>query len=162
MPVHVRRREREKRAAEGASGRSMVQIAVRLDPPMIERLRNGAHGLSDEIRDRLERTYKYDEVDPVTRELAEGLINIAALLRFDFGAEWHVSPQAYEAFAAAMRERLAGYEPPPGATLDAPPEILGPGDPPAIIGRMRERDDRRTHARRNLTAALKAKSGATD
>jgi hypothetical protein len=152
------RREREKREAQAAAAHSRVQIGVRLDPAVVDRLRASEHGFSDEIRDRLERTFKYDEVDPVTRELLEGLINIAALLRVDFRAEWHAWPGAYEAFKAAVVQRLSAYAPGPGMLVD--PESAIQEDELETIGRMRERDDLRAHAYRHLTSALKAKSGA--
>jgi hypothetical protein len=153
-----RRRERDARHAQGDAGRSSVQIGVRLDPAVADRLRGSERGLSDEIRERLERTFKYDEVDPVTRELVEGLINIATLLRIDFGAEWHAWPRAYEAFAAAVAQRLAGYVPPPGVMADAASEMLSSDDLPETVGRMRERDDRRARVYQHLAAAQKRKT----
>jgi hypothetical protein len=66
--------------AQADPARSLVHVGVRVDPAIADRLRASERGLSDEIRERLERSFKYDEVDPVTRELAEGLINIAALV----------------------------------------------------------------------------------
>jgi hypothetical protein len=137
----------------------LVQTGLRLEPGILERLRAG-RGISEEVRDRLQRTFAEDELDAVTRELRDGIINIVKLLGHDFGAEWHTSPAAHEALAAALAQRIAAYAPAPGAPVDAAVEM--PGDPPDIIGRMRERDDRRAHAYRHLTAALKAKSGATD
>jgi hypothetical protein len=137
--------------AQADPARSLVHVSVRVNPAIADRLRASERGLSDEIRERLERSLKYDEVDPVTRELIEGLINIAALLSVDFRAEWHAWPGAYEAFAAAVAQRLSAYAPPPGMMVDPDSEIRE--DETETIGRMRERDDRRTHDYPHLKAA---------
>jgi hypothetical protein len=152
------RQRKKKPMAQPDAARSLVHVGARVDSSIADRLRASERGLSDEIRERLERTFKYDAVDPVTRELLEGLINIAALLRVDFRAEWHSWPGAYRAFAAAVAQRLSAYAPGPGMLVD--PESAIQEDELEIIGRMRERDDLRAHAYRHLTAALKAKSGA--
>lgn len=155
------RRERE-HTAQADAARSMVQIGVRLDPAVIDRLRASEHGLSDEIRERLERTFKYDQVDPITRELVEGIINIAALLRLDFETEWHAWPPPFEAFMEAIKQRAAEYAPPldipgdPGAAIEMLRE-----ESPETIGRMRERDDRRAHAYKHLAEAQKRRSAAS-
>ena len=135
-----------------------VHTAVVLSPDVRDKLKQSERGLSEEIRERIERTFKYDEVDPVTRELVEGLINIAALLRIDFGAEWHRWPRAYEAFAAAAAQRLAGYALPQGIVTDTTSEMLTENDLPETVGRMRERDDQRAHVYRHLAAAQKRKT----
>jgi hypothetical protein len=136
-------RQRVKSTTQADAAPSLVHVGVRVDPAIADRLRASERGLSDEIRERLERTFKYDEVDPVTRELVEGLINIAELLRVDFWAEWHALPGAYKAFAAAVAQRLSAYAPPPGMQVD--PECEIQEDETEIIGRMRERDERRGH-----------------
>jgi hypothetical protein len=155
-----KRRQREKEIAaqahasayESAHASALsVQVGVRLDSAVADRLRASEHGLSEEIRERLERTFKYDEVDPVTRELVEGLINIAASLRVDFKGEWHSWPGAYEAFATAVAQRLSAYAPPPGMMVDPESEIKE--DETETIGRVRERDDRRAHKYPHLNAA---------
>jgi hypothetical protein len=136
-----------------------VQVGVRLDPEVADRLRKTGRGLSDEIRERLDRTFKYDQVDPITRELVEGIINIAALLRLDFETEWHAWPPPFEAFMEAIKQRAAEYAPPldipgdPGAAMEMLRE-----ESPETIGRMRERDDRRAHAYKHLAEAQKRKS----
>ncbi len=135
-----------------------VHTAVVLSPEVRDKLKQSERGLSEEIRERIDRTFKYDEVDPVTRELVEGLINIAALLRIDFGAEWHAWPRAYEAFAAAVAQRLAGYTPPPGVMTSAASEMLSSDDLPETVGRMRERDDGRARVYQHLAAAQKRKT----
>jgi hypothetical protein len=150
---------RRKRGAKRGSRRSLVQIAVRLDRTIVDRLRSGPRGLSDEIRSRLDRTFKYEALDPVTRELAEGLVNIATLLRFDFETEWHAWPLAFQAFSTAIKERIAAYAPAVGvmAGSGAARDMLR-DEPPETLGRMRERDDRRAHAYKHLAEAQKRKS----
>lgn len=140
---------------QNKAGRTtLVQTGLRLEPGILRRLRTG-RGISEEIRDRLERTFVEDALDPVTRELRDGVVNIINALRQDYEAEWHTSPAAHEALAAALAQRIANYAPTPGALVDAVAEM--PEDPPDLIGRMRERDDRRAHTYRHLTAVLKAK-----
>jgi hypothetical protein len=155
----IRQRTRKRLGAQPDARRSLVHIGVRVDSSIADRLRASERGLSDEIRERLDRTFKYDAVDPVTRELLEGLINIAVLLRVDFGAEWHAWPGVYRAFAAAVAQRLSAYAPGPGMLVD--PESAIQEDELETIGRMRERDDLRAHAYSHLTAAVKAKSGTS-
>jgi hypothetical protein len=129
--------ERRKREA-------LVQTGLRLEADILDQLRSGGRSLSDEIRDRLDRTFKEDAIDPVTRELREGLVHIAAKLREDYGTEWHASSRAREAFSAAIVQRLQGY----GyfAKKGAAEELFEPNGPPEIIGRIRENDDRHLHS----------------
>jgi hypothetical protein len=144
-------RQRRKSMAQADPACSLVHVGVRVDPAIADRLRASDRGLSDEIRERLERTFKYDEVDPVTRELVEGLINIAASLRVDFRGEWHSWPGAYEAFATAVAQRLSAYAPGPGMAIGPEAEIKE--DETKMIGRTRERDDRRAHDYPHLKVA---------
>jgi hypothetical protein len=144
-------RQRGKDMAQADPARSLVHIGVRVDPSIADRLRASNRGLSDEIRERLERTFKYDEIDPVTRELIEGLTNIAALLSVDFKGEWHAWPGAYEAFKSAVVQRLSAYAPGPGMVVD--PECEINEDETEMTGRTRERDDRRAHDYPHLKVA---------
>jgi hypothetical protein len=140
-----------------------VHTGVRLDAAIFERLSKSKLGLSEEIRQRVERTFNEDDLDAVTRELRDGLVNIAALIRADFGTEWHSYPRAYEAFLAAVVQRLENYAPPPPPQISTPGvsglgSTLGPNDPPETIGRIRENDDRRTKTYPHLTAASQART----
>ena len=145
------------------ASKNLVQTGVRLEPDTLRRLRSG-RGLSDEIRERLERTFKLDE-DPVTREVVEGLMNIAKLVALDFGAPWYADPKAHEAFVAAINVRLAAYAPSERTVAPAPPahtavvlgEVSGtvPDEFPKTIGRLREHDDRRQHAYSHLVEIVK-------
>jgi hypothetical protein len=132
-----------------------VQTGLRLDSAMFQQLRQSDRGVSDEIRDRLQRTFQEDSVDPVTRELRDGLVNVAKMLRLDFGEEWYSSPPAYEAFTAAVVQRLARYKPTqPSAPPSEAPDRIRPDylQEPTIIGKLRETDDVLAHSYRHLAA----------
>lgn len=133
-----------------------VHTGIRLDAKIVERLSVGERGISDQIRERLEQTFAEDDLDGVTRELRDGLVNIAARVRADFGCEWHMMPRAHQAFAAALTQRVAGYAPPPREAPAAASDLMffGPDDEPETIGRMRERDDQRAHNYQHLKTAL--------
>ena len=77
-------------------------------------------------------------------------------MRVDFRGEWHSWPGAYEAFATAVAQRLAGYAPGPGMAIDPESEIKE--DETKMMGRTRERDDRRAHDYLHLNAAQLQKS----
>lgn len=134
-----------------------VHTGVRLDAKILERLSAGDRGVSDQIRERLERTFAEDDLDATTRELREFIASIASVLRADFGCEWHEYPRVHQAFSAAVAQRIAAYKPPARELPVAASDLLyfGPDDAPETIGRMRERDDRRAHAYPKLEAAEK-------
>jgi hypothetical protein len=122
----------------------------------------GRHSVAEEIRARLERTFKEDSADAPTRELQLGIANIAALLREPSGADWWTSSAGHHAFSAAVAERLAGYAPPPPPApspsafdLFASSGLFGD---PETVGRVREHDDRGAHAYPILTETLARKS----
>ena len=124
---------------------ALVQTGLRLEAGLLERLRACGQSLSDEIRDRLNRTFKEDDaIDAVTRELRDGLVHIAARLREDYKTEWHESSSAHEAFSAAIVQRLEGYR--YLAKKGPAEELFEPGGSPKLIGRIRESDDRHLHS----------------
>jgi hypothetical protein len=134
---------------------TLVQTGLRLEAEILDRLRSGGRGLSDEIRDRLQRTFKEDAIDPVTRELRDGLVSIAARLHLDSGAEWYASPYAHRAFVAAIAQRVDAYAPPPEESSAAVSDLF---EPPDTVGRLRERDDRRAQSYPHLEGAQKRHS----
>jgi hypothetical protein len=136
-----------------------IHTAVVLPRDVLEQLRRSERGVSEEIRRRIALTFEQDSIDPVTRELRDGLVDIAKLLRQDYAVEWYTWPPAYQAFAAAMAKRIAEYAPPPGilASAGATKDMLRE-ESPETIGRMRERDDRRAHAYKHLAEAQKRRS----
>jgi hypothetical protein len=125
--------------------RKTVQTGVRLEADVLDLLRRGGRSVSDEIRHRLERTFKEDGIDAATRELRDGLVHIAAKLRQDYNAEWHASSKAREAFSAAIVERLKAYAFLAKKTPSAEERLFAPCGSPADIGRVRETEDRHMH-----------------
>jgi hypothetical protein len=149
---------------------SKKQMGVGLPAELRERLEvasaGASHSLAEEIRRRVERTFKEDAGDPVTRELIAGILNLAETIRLDLGAAWHTYPAIHEAFAAAIAQRLAGYMPAssPGAEA-AIRDLLGAGlsqpqDSPETIGRTHERHDQRSHSYEQLQAIQRRKLAA--
>jgi hypothetical protein len=124
-----------------------IHTGIRLDTAIVERLSaSGERGkISDQIRERLLRTFADDDLDAATREVREFVVNIAATMRAEYGCEWHYKPRAHEAFAAAIADQISVYAP---ALSGGTSDLLhwGPNDPPDMIGRMRARDERRTRS----------------
>jgi hypothetical protein len=150
----------QKRGKSGApESAERKVVGVRLDDEILDRLERGGGSLSDEIRERLKRTFTEDDLATATRELRDALVHLAAKLRADYGnREWWESAYAHEAFVAAVMQRLAEYAPtPPSQKGGAVSDLF---DPPDMIGRLRERDDRREHSYPQLEAAQKRRSSA--
>jgi hypothetical protein len=124
-----------------------IQTGLRLDSAVIDRLRQSEHGLSDEIRDRLERTFKEDAIDQATRELRDFLVLIAARLRQDYRVEWHASSRAREAFSTAIAQRIEGYAYLANKRPSADEELFAPRGSPKVVGSVRESDDRHLNSR---------------
>jgi hypothetical protein len=118
------------------------------------------HSLAEEIRRRIERTIKEDEMDPVTRELWDGLIHIAAKLREDYKAQWYESSKAREAFSTAMVRRLEGYAYLEKKSPSADERLFAPSGPAEDIGRVRETEDRHLHRYPILNPSPPAKPSA--
>jgi hypothetical protein len=133
-----------------------LQIAVRLPREMHDQLRQGDLGnVSEEIRRRIERTLQQDAIDPITRELVTGIVNLAADAQAFLGAAWHSSQAVQEVFAAAVALRVAAYKPSPSALTQLARDM---GDAaasqvqqaPDALGAVIERADRRTHSYEHL------------
>jgi hypothetical protein len=135
------------------------QLTFSLPPMIRSHLEKAAaaagHSLAEEIRRRLSETVRWERVDPVIAELLAGLENIAALLRRDFGREWHASSRAHESFVTAVKQRLAAYEPPAPRPGGGASDLV---EPPDTIGRLRERDDQGMHDYPQLKMAQKRKA----
>jgi hypothetical protein len=131
--------------------KKLGQIPVRLSDELRLRLTHSADArnvsLSQEIRERVERTFeKEDDVDPVTRELQAGIKNIAAIIQDTYGAAWHASSSANEAFHAAILYRITAYAPPPNSEPGPVTDLrLGTAEHPDVVGIVREADDRKTN-----------------
>jgi hypothetical protein len=135
-----------------------VQTAVRIPRAMLDRLRESELGVSEEIRQRIERTLQEDTVDPITRELLIGIGNLAAAVQADLGTAWHSYQEVQEVFAAAVVQRLAAYKPSQRTTafIQLARDLLGEtaasqvSGAPDAVGATIERADRRTRAYEQL------------
>lgn len=132
-------------------GKTLVQTGLRLEAEILDRLRGGKLGLSDEIRDRLERTFQEDAIDPVTRELCAMVVDLGRQLWVDYERQWHQSHRAYRAFRAGLKDLLDQFEP-----VAAPDEPAPLGNPqPQTIGWLRAQDIRRSGLYPHMDAASK-------
>jgi hypothetical protein len=129
----------------------MERLKIGLPPELRNRL-DVASAASDktlavEIRDRLERSFREDEIDPVSRELRQFVADTAAAIVQNFGVSWYSQPKAHAVFAMALAEQIAGYEPEPSGGMT---DLLGPDDPPATIAKMLVKQVRRDRAHPHL------------
>jgi hypothetical protein len=139
-----------------SADRKSEAVGLRLEEEILDRLKRGGGSLSDEIRERLKRTFEEDDLDAATREVRDALVNLAAKLRVDYtNREWHESAYAHKAFVAAVTQRLVEYAPPSTRDVGAVSDLF---EPPDTIGRLRERDERREHSYPQLEAAQKRRS----
>lgn len=139
-------------------GEVMVQTGLRLEAEILDRLRGGKLALSDEIRDRLQRTFAEDDLDPVVREVRELVADLAKLVELDYGRPWHRSARGHQAFMIALAAVLAQYEPvrEPGPPVAS--DLMEPDVPPESLGLIRAQDVRRWHTYPHLEAAAKRKA----
>jgi hypothetical protein len=123
-----------------------MHTAVVLPQGLAERLkadaRSRGHGLSTEIRLRLEQTYydqRGDALDPKTDDLTDSINWLASNLARSFGTKWHQHPYVLAAFRAGVELFLAQHQ--PEGDENTPPDTAGlfvqkhPKDPPAVVGR---------------------------
>jgi hypothetical protein len=91
---------------------AMVHTAVVLPPDMIEQLKQAERGLSEEIRGRLRQSLDTEsKYDRQTRELAENIMELAALIPRHAKAEWHQHPEAHAALKKAIQVFLEARVP---------------------------------------------------
>jgi hypothetical protein len=150
-----------------ARGEVKRQIGVALSDDFRDRLEKAAeaagHSIGEEIRQRLEQTFVQERIDPVTRELIEGILNIAELVAVDLGYPWHAGSGAHSALSAAIAQRIDGYKPQGGDPRRVVSEIFGhgiSGEDAEAAGRTHERHDRRSHTYQHLQAAQDAQAKA--
>jgi hypothetical protein len=101
--------------------------------------------IAQEIRERLDRTFEEDGVEPATRELQDGIRQLADSIRASYAVGWQESSTAHKAFAEAVARRIAAYAPPPDSEPVVTDLGLLTGDKPEIVGIVRELDDRRAN-----------------
>jgi aminopeptidase N len=123
-------------SALGKSKR-LPQIALRLAPDDERRLeaamaKSGAT-LSDEVRERLRRTFDQDERDPKARQLTEA-IDLLITAAKPYGG-WHTDPYAFRVFRDALTRVLNLFMPAgelkPSLTLQSSAADLGISDVPS-------------------------------
>jgi hypothetical protein len=107
------------------------------------------NSLGEEIRQRLERTIEQDASDPITRELASAVVNLAATLAASFGAEWHSHEELRGIFAAAIAQRLAKIKLSPKGALALASQLQ---QAPDALGAVIERADAHAHFYQHLAA----------
>jgi hypothetical protein len=92
---------------------AMVHTAVVLPPEMIEQLKQSERGLSEEIRGRLKQSLDAESrYDRQTRELAENIMELAALIPRHAKAEWHQHPEAHATLKRMIQVFLEARVPP--------------------------------------------------
>src|SRR5262245_17439496 len=150
------------RECQPVRDQSTIQTAVRLPRDVHERLKKSPAGVSEEIRQRLERTFAQDALDPVTRELLAAVLRLTGLISLDLGAAWHATPGANEALAAAVADLIAAYKPrgraySRGGAVTNALGLTKPEDQPDVIGRTLARHDRRANPSPYIEAAQRAR-----
>jgi hypothetical protein len=84
-----------------------VRIGLWISSETLARLKKSPHGVSEEIRRRLEESYKRDSVDQRTRELEDAITALAGLVEYDTGVAWHAHPEPHAVFVEAVSKLLA-------------------------------------------------------
>jgi hypothetical protein len=114
-----------------------IQTAVRLPAEMFERLKQSEAGVSEEIRNRVARTFAEDDAgDAQTRELVADLVTMIADIHALAGSRWHQHPDVHQAVLAAVNAWFEGTPPvmsPDPRSAAVQRDLLGflPGfDPP--------------------------------
>ena len=96
---------------------------------MHERLSKSEVGVSEEIRQRVERTFHEDNFDLQTRELAGAVMWMADQVQRDTNVPWHDNPRAHEALSEAIVTWLGMIRP---AWRGAVSDLFGPDDPQTL------------------------------
>jgi hypothetical protein len=112
-----------------------TQTSLRLPASLRDRVAKAAaaagHGLGEEIRERLERSFEgaSANADPKTRELLASIARMADELT-DYYPPWHSDPFSFRAFLTAVNKFLVRNYRPPG-DLNNPEPKPKPGSPAA-------------------------------
>jgi hypothetical protein len=136
---------------------------------MHDRLRQSDLGVSEEIRRRVERTFVEDALDPVTRELLAGIVDLAAGVQADLGTPWHAYGEVLDVFAAAVARHIADYKPLPQGGVEGLFRDMGFGEPaasqlkeaPDVLGATIARANQRMHSYEHLRRLQAERSRAT-
>jgi hypothetical protein len=116
-----------------------VQTAVRLPAEMYERLKQADVGISEEIRNRVARTFAEDDAGAC--ELAADLVAMIADIHALAGSRWHQHSDVHAAVVAAINAWFDGTPasvPPDPRSAAVQRDLLGfaPGFDAPTIGRM--------------------------
>jgi hypothetical protein len=129
-----------------------VQTAVRLPRELLDRLRQSERGVSEEIRERLGRTFIEDALDPPLRALIDDIVELAELVRSDVAGNWHSDPGAHAVFRSAVLALTDERKPKGPPIFGAARDLLGAGisksDDPDTIGRALVRHHHRIKVER--------------
>jgi hypothetical protein len=149
-----------------------VNTSVVLPPWIHERLKNSDRGVSEELRDRVERTLADEGIDERTRLLRDAVVYLADHLSKEMGAAWHSSPKVHQELVAGIARHLERQRPaaePAGQPEPQTSEIFDLEEPPGTIGRLRERDfvmslpaERQSHLARLELLRAKTRQGGSD
>jgi hypothetical protein len=128
--------------ARATDDSGMVQTAFRLPQTLYDRIAaaSGEHGVSYEIRQRLEASFAGTPVgaDPKTARLAEAIVQAAQAAEELHGLPWHSDPYSFIAFRTALEKILAReLRQPPGKPVVNPGSIwaeTAPGATPESLG----------------------------
>jgi hypothetical protein len=97
------------------------------------------HSIAEEIRERVERTFLQDALDPALRTLVEDVIALAQMVNTDTGSAWDRDPGSHAAFKSAISALLAERQPSGAPTFGAVRDGLGARlfdtDDPETVGR---------------------------
>jgi hypothetical protein len=135
--------KKRRKSGRSSSSKRMVHTAVVLPPELLERLRQdgevAGHGLSGEIRLRLQTTYLFDahkHHDRKTASLLSAIRHLSEMVERNVRKKWHEHAYAHAAFRAGVLDFLTRQKPPgeankrPDAALEEPDD-----DPPEAVGR---------------------------
>lgn len=114
---------------------TLIQTGLRLEPEILDKLRKSPRGVSEEIRDRLIRTFFEDEIDPRTRELAAGVMQLAQDIRHDKSFDWYSHEKAHETLVEAIKALLGSLKPKREGTHAVTSDLMWGDDDPVTLGR---------------------------
>jgi hypothetical protein len=110
-----------------------VATAVRLPSASVEWLRICAGGITDGIKEAIDRLQFDNQFDKETLKLASSIKILAKEIQRQTGVDWHRAPAAHEAFSEAVKTWLEIHKPEVGSQADQPePGISGPDDPKTL------------------------------
>jgi hypothetical protein len=110
--------------------RGGIHTAVVLEPEVHERLKGSKNGISQEIRERINRTFLEEKDAAPSRELADAVRRMAEEISRQTGTPWHSTIKGRQAIMAAFQHFLDAVPAPMAAE-----DMFGPDDP-STLGRV--------------------------